>query len=278
MINFFEHIYAIDECLKDFGLDTNYEKFRKILKRQIIFAFFAFYFISMANCALINDIHATVFNYWGQLMCYHFICIVPMMINTFKIFQYINCLVLINGKYESINKMLQNSLESPNLMRTLRRVACLQHKLHETKNLLEDSFGLFNVVSLGCQFSVITIQTFNIFIHFSGQMYFHPYELSLMILWIFVQIFYVYMYVITCSTTSRNVTVEILFGLLISQKILPFQANLAPKVLSASYGNNRYMDYHDVTLLVLFSFQNSLSDIPIFSGSQFLHTEHESGN
>jgi hypothetical protein len=63
------------------------------------------------------------------------------------------------------------------------------------------------VIAMACQFSVVTIQTFNIFIYLSGQMYFHPYELSLIIMWIIVQIFYIYLYVIVCSLTSKSVSI-----------------------------------------------------------------------
>jgi hypothetical protein len=205
MIKFFQHINEIDEHLKNLGVDVDYEGFRKRLTKQIMFGFFAFYFISMANCALINEIHSTVFNYWGQWMCYHFVCIVPMMINTFKQLQYIDCLFLLNLKYRSINKVLKGSLDTPLFQKTLRAVAVFQHKLHETRNLLEESFAIFNIITICCQFWVIATQTFNIFLHFSGHMPFHPYELSLMILWIFVQIFYVYLYVNTCSVTAGNV-------------------------------------------------------------------------
>lgn len=206
MKRYLKNILLIDRHLFALGLQTNYVRFKHKLKVQIIFCFFAFYFASMANCAIINDIDATVFKYWGQLRCYHFICIVPMLVNTFKIFQYINCLFLINDKYEKVNRYLLQSMYSKRLNEALTRVSHLQQILYETIEITDNIYGFFNLISLASQFCVVTIQTFNIFIYLTGAMYFHPYEVSLIVLWLFVQMFYIYTYVVTCSLTAANVS------------------------------------------------------------------------
>ncbi|XP_011292174.2 gustatory and pheromone receptor 32a-like [Musca domestica] len=214
-------IARIDEQLdRATGRAVNYACMRKKLLMQFVVVFVLTASMSMINCIIIySDSDNLIFS----SSCFWFVCFFPILLLTFKEFQFYNMIFLVKSKFEIINEELtrygSNSQSQrdrmPNdLLEIFPKSKCSEDDLKQLLHIyvnLSDCVDLllrifaWHLVSLtSVSFGVITIQGYNLFAALIVRvLHMSSYHLTVTIGWIFLQIGVICINVSVCSATDR---------------------------------------------------------------------------
>lgn len=220
----FMWISKIDHELEEVtGRVLNYGPMRKKLFLQFFVAFLVPSSLSMVNCIVIHfgpdkiDVLST---------CFWFVCFAPIMLLTFKEFQFYNLMFVLKTKFDIINKeLLQyggdnllscrkkikrdllNSVKPVCSTDIIRKLLEIYSNTADCVDLLLKVFDWHLLLFTSASFAVITVQGYNLFaaliVH---TMEMDNYQLTVIMGWIIVQIMIIGLNVGTCGMTSKAVS------------------------------------------------------------------------
>lgn len=206
------------------GRELNYTRMRTALFIQVIVVGFMTASLSMVNCVVIFSGPESI-SFWS--CCFWFVCFFPILLLSFKEFQFYNMMYVLKSKFDRINVELAryggSSLlwpKSPQsdlieriskplcTMETLRQLMHIYANLADCVELLLRLFAWHLVLLTSASFGVITIQGYNLFAALIAEtMHMSSYQLTVIICWIFVQMSVIGINVGTCCMTDKAVSI-----------------------------------------------------------------------
>ncbi|XP_023300973.2 putative gustatory receptor 2a [Lucilia cuprina] len=221
MHGLFLWISKIDHQLEEVtGRELNYTRMRKKLFIQFFVVFLVPSCLSMVNCIVLH-FGPNKIDIWST--CFWFVCFAPILLLTFKEFQFYNLMFVLKTKFDIINKeLLQyggdnllsrrkkprkdvlNSVKPACSTDIIRKLLEIYSNTADCVDLLLKVFGWHLLLFTSASFGVITVQGYNLFaaliVH---TMEMDGYQLTVVTGWILVQILIIGLNVGTCGMTSR---------------------------------------------------------------------------
>ncbi|XP_037941278.1 putative gustatory receptor 28b [Teleopsis dalmanni] len=226
-------IYKIDQYLKVYmNVQIDYKQLRRRLLIEFTLLFLVPTTLSMVNCVVIQPIPDLSFN----SSCYWFICFAPIMLLTFKEFQFYNLLFILKSKYDLINEKLQfyihgldkkkeklksksNSISEVPLasivtttsvkemeilgVDTLQNLLDIFSLITDAVELVLKIFSWHLLLTTTISFLTITVQSYNLFAVLMKALEMLPYQIFFIIAWILIQILTIGINVSACSMTAN---------------------------------------------------------------------------
>lgn len=233
-----QRIHSVDQRLSDMDIGLNYTSARTKLILQLIGLSVVPLGASMVNCYVINQ--KTSYS----SLCYHFICLFPILVITLKEFQYYNAVLLIRKKLQIINYHLKemgkispqeldpvqeaetsmgisavqihpitikfNSLESD--LHVLQNLTKIHSELMDILKEIQVIFGPHLLTSILTAFCVITTQLYYLFTGIVHELKYNIFMICMTTIWVAIQVLLILVNVVVCSKTKDTVREQLIYS------------------------------------------------------------------
>lgn len=216
-----QRIVNVDALLWNMEIGVDYRSIRKKLVIQLTGLSLVPFGASMVNCFVLNQ--KTSF----YSLCYFFICFLPILVITFKEFQYYNSVLLIRQKIQMVNKKLgilaqetdseeqqcDTSFVSPQIQpvvmksqaNILQNLSQIHAELMDILKEIQSIFGPHLLASILTAFGVIITQLYYLITGIVHELHYNVIMICMTLSWVAIQMLLILINVVVCSKTNETV-------------------------------------------------------------------------